>query len=191
MTTTKNNRFANRETVVKGFIINTETQEFTPFEETVSYVRSTQKAVELVREKMDISDDNSQIIVTVNELVNEAPKPVKYNESKIYDLSIDHYDDESDAQTRADELGATVKRVMWHEYECQYWAIDDNGEYVTEHYYDDSPISFTKGEMRSFLAMSAGDFSGYKILAVHGCKKSDKPLYCVIDASELENCIER
>lgn len=191
MTTTKKNRFADRETVVKGFIINTETQEFTPFEETVSYVRSTQKAVELVREKMNISDDDSQIIVTVNELVNEAPKPVKYNESKIYELSIDHYDDEETANKHADELGATVKRVTWHEYECQYWAIDDNGEYVTEHYYDESPVNFTKSEMRSFLAMYAQNYSGYKVLAVHDCKKKEKPLYCVIAASELENCIER
>ena len=189
--TSKNNRFANRQTVVKGFIINTETQEFTPFEETVSYVRSTQKAVELVREKMDIPDTETQIIITVNELVNEAPKPVKYNESKIYDMSIDHFDDEEMATERANELGATVKRVMWHEYECQYWAITDNGEYVTEHYYDESPVNFTKGEMRSFLAMSAQDYSGYKVLAVHGCKKTEKPLYCVIDASELEKCIER
>ena len=190
MTTTKNNRFANRETVVKGFIINTETQEFTPFEETISYVRSTQKAVELVREKMGINDDDAQIIVTVNELVNEAPKPIKYNESKIYELAIDHFDDESDAQNRADELGATVKRVMWHEYECQYWAINGD-EYLTEHYYDESPVNFTKGEMRSFLAMSAQDYSGYKVLAVHGCKKTDKPIYCVIDDEALTKCIER
>ena len=185
---TKNNkRFADRETVVKGFIINTATQEFTPFEETISYARSAQKAVELVREKMQL-DNDPNIIVTVNEIENEKPKPIKYNESKIYDFSIAHYQDKEDAEAQLSD-GYEVKEIRWFEYEAAYWAVNGE-EYVTDFVHDESPISFTKVDMRAFLVMSAEQLTGFKVIGIHDETKRETKRYCVIETANLEKCIE-
>lgn len=185
--TKNNNRFANRETVVKGFIINTATQEFTPFEETISYTRSAQKAVELVREKMQL-DNDPNIIVTVNEIVNEAPKPIKYNEGKIYDFSIAQYEEKEDAEKQLSD-GYEVKEIRWFEYEAAYWATNGE-EYITDFVHDESPIGFTKVDMRAFLVMSAEQLTGFKVIGIHNETKRETKRYCVIETTNLEKCIE-
>ncbi len=185
---TKNNkRFADRETVVKGFIINTNSQEFTPFEETISYARSAQKAVELVREKMQLDNDPS-IVITVNEIINEAPKPIKYNESKIYDFSVAHYDEKEDAEKQCGE-NYEVKEIRWFEYEAAYWATNGE-EYFTDFVHDESPIGFTKVDMRAFLVMSAEQLTGLKVIGIHNETKHEVKRYCIIKSSDLEKCIE-
>ena len=185
---TKNNkRFANRETVVKGFIINTNSQEFTPFEEVISYARSAQKAVELVREKMQLDNDPS-IVITVNEIINEAPKPIKYNEGKIYDFSIAQYQDKEDADKQCPD-GYEVKEIRWFEYEATYWATNGE-EYVTDFVHDESPVGFTTVDMRACLVMSAEQLSGYKVIGIHGETKHETKRYCVIESIYLEKCIE-
>lgn len=187
---TKNNkRFADRETVVKGFIINKATQEFTPFEENISYARSTQKAVELVREKMQL-DNNPNIIVTVDEIVNEAPKPIKYNESKIYDLCYNHYDNEDEAKNAAEIDNTEYRAITWYEISCQVWAIDENGAYFTEFYADETPVNMTKVDQRDFMRMSYEDFSGNKVIGIHATEKKPVSIHCVITAENLEKCIE-
>lgn len=185
---TKNNkRFANRETTVKGFIINTNSQEFTPFEEVISYARSAQKAVELVREKMQLDNDPS-IVVTVNEIVNEAPKPIKYNESKIYEFSVAKYNKKEDAEKECPD-GYEVKEIRWFEYESAYWAVNGE-EYVTDFVHDESPVGFTKVDMRAFLVMSAEQLTGFKVIGIHNETKHETKLYCVIKSIDLEKCIE-
>lgn len=189
---TKNNkRFANRETVVKGFIINTNSQEFTPFEETISYARSTQKAVELVREKMQL-DNNPSIVITVNEIVNEAPKPIKYNDSKVYDLAYCTFDTEAEAQEKAEVDNNIMRVVTWYQISGQIWAIDNDGKYITEWYTDESPMNLTKCDQRDFIKMSYEMYQGntVKVIGIHATEKKPINLYCVITAEELEKCIE-
>lgn len=187
MTNKNNKRFANRETIVKGFIINTNSQEFTPFEEVISYTRSAQKAVELVREKMQL-DNNPSIVVTVNEIINEAPKPIKYNESKIYDFSIAQYNEKEDAEKQLSD-GYEVKEIRWFEYEAAYWATNGE-EYITDFVHDESPVGFTKVDMRAFLVMSAEQLTDFKVIGIHGETKRETKRYCVIKSNDLEKCIE-
>ena len=188
---TKNNkRFANRETVVKGYIINTESQEFTPFEETISYARSTQKAVSLVREKMQMND-NPAIVVTVNEIINEAPKPVKYNDSKIYELCYNRFDAEDDAQKAAEGDNTEYRAVTRYTISCHVWVVDGNGNYYTQHYSDETPINMTKVDQRGFMRMSFEKASGDKVIGIHATKKTPVQMYCVITAENLKKCIEQ
>ena len=194
MTSKNNKRFANRETVVKGFVIDLANQTQTPFEVKTAYTRSNDKAVAFARKAMQI-DDNPQIIVAVTEIQNEAPKPIKYNESKIMDYCIAKFDDEEKAKKELaiayDENDYSIKSVRWFEYECAFWAydkIDDN--YITDYCHDESPIGFTKVDMRSFMANSAHELTGYEILAIHNCTKKEVTRYCLIENNELDKCIE-
>ena len=186
---TKNtNRFANRTTTVKGFIINTKTQEFQPFETVVSYVRSADKAVNMVREQMGITE--AEIIITVNEIVNEAPKPVKYNDGKIYDLAYNRFDNEENARKAAEIDGTEMSVIKWYEISGQIWAREDDGEYITEFYADETPANLTKTNAREFLKMSYEDMNDCKVLGVHNCTKREKPMYCIITRENLQKCIE-
>lgn len=189
MTSNNSKRFANRETTVKGFSINTKTQEFKPFETKIAYTRSAEKAVNLVREKMDITDD--AIIITVNEIINVTPKPIKYNDGKIYELSYSHFDDEQTAIDTANVDGTEMRAITWFEISGQIWAINSDGEYLTEFYADETPLNMTKVNAREFLKMSYGDFSGCKVLGVHNCTKHEKPMYCVITNENLQKCIDK
>lgn len=188
---TKNNkRFADRETVVKGFIINTATQEFTPFEETISYARSTQKAVELVREKMQL-DNDPNIIVTVNEIVNEAPKQIKYNDGKVYELAITYTDDENEAQKLATENNAVVRKIAWYKIDGQVWYTNIDGQYFTCYFEDTTPINMTKCDARAFVALGFEmAYDNCTCIGIHNVKKRALDLYCVIDENELAKCIE-
>ena len=190
MTTKNNKRLANRTTIVKGFVINTDTREFTPFEETISYARSTQKATKLVREKMQLDDDPS-IVVTVNDIINESLKPIKYNESKIYELCYNRFDNENEARKAAEEDNTEYRVITWYAISSQVWAIDENGNYLTEHYADETPMNMTKLDQRGFIRMSYEDFSGNKVIGLHAVEKKPIPLHCVITPENLERCVEK
>ena len=188
--TTNNKRLANRTTIVKGFVINTETREFTPFEETISYARSTQKATKLVREKMQL-DDNPSIVVTVNDIINESLKPIKYNESKVYSFSYDRFDNEIEAQEVADTDNNICKAITRYKISGYVWAVNEKGVYITEYYEDETPVNLTKVDQRGFMRMKYEDLTGNKVIGLHAVEKRPVPLYCVITAENLEKCIEQ
>lgn len=183
-------KFENRETVVKGFIINTVEQTFTPFEETTSYVRSTDKAIEKIRELMHI-ENSPEIVVTVNEVINEKAKPIKYNDGKIYDLCYNYMNDKEAAEAAAEVDGNICKKISWYEYSCQYWAIDSDGNYHTDYFADNSPLNMTKCDMRAFLKIACEDYIGMQVLALHNCEKVETNLYCLITRENLDKCVER
>ena len=183
---TNNKRFDNRESIVKGFIIDTETQEFKPFVTKVSYVRSNEKAVKLVREQMNITEP--EIIVSVSEVINEAPKPIKYNNIKIYELAYNRFNDEESAQNAANNDNTEMRVITVYEISGQIWALSDNG-YITESYTDEAFVSLTKLNAREFLKMSYEKFVGNKVLGIHGCNKHEKKVYCVITRENLQKCI--
>ena len=185
-----NKRLANRTTIVKGFVINTETQEFTPFEETISYARSAQKAAKLVREKMQL-DDSPSIVVTVNEIVNESLKPIKYNESKIYNECYNCFDNEIEAQEAADTDNNICKAITRYKIGGYVWAINEKGIYITEYFEDETPMNMTKVDQRGFMRMMYEGLTGNKVIGLHAVEKRPVPLYCVITAENLEKCIEQ
>ena len=183
-------RFENRQTQVKGFIINaTDPQNVvtTPFDEIVSYVRSNDKAIALVSEKMQL-DENPLIFVTVAEIINEKPKPIKYSDAKIYDLARYTFNSEEEAENEKNE-NEIIRAINWYEYEAAYWAVEPDGNYETDFVRDDSPLNMTKGDMRSFLAMSAADLTGFNIIGIHNCKKEATKRYCLITTEDLEKCV--
>lgn len=185
---TNSKRFNNRESVVKGFIINTKTQEFKPFETKVSYVRSTEKAVKLVREQMNITEP--EIIVSVNKVINEAPKPIKYNNIKIYELAYNRFNDEETAKNTANKDNTEMRVITVYEISGQIWALSGN-EYKTESYADEAFINLTKVNAREFIKMSYEKFIGNKVLGIHGCTKHEKQVYCVITRDNLQKCITK
>lgn len=190
MTTKNTKRLANRTTIVKGFVINTETREFTPFEETISYARSTQKAAKLVREKMNL-EDNPSIVVTVNEIINESLKPIKYDEAKIYKLCYNRFDNELEAQEAADTDNTECRVITWYVISGQVWAINENGQYLTAYYEDETPMNMTKVDQRGFLRMEYENASGNKVVGIHSVEKKPMHIYCVITPENLEKCIEQ
>lgn len=183
---TNSKRFDNRETVVKGFIANVLTQEFKPFETKVSYVRSDAKAVRLVREQMNITEP--EILVCVREIINEAPKPVKYNNIKIYELAYDRFNDEETAKNAANKDDSEMRVITVYEISGQIWALSGN-EYKTELYMDEAFVNLTKSNAREFLKMSYEKFIGNKVLGIHNCTKHEKQVYCVITRENLQKCI--
>lgn len=187
--TRNNNRFANRETTVKGVVINLDTQTHDNFEVKTQYTRSNEKAVAYARKAMQI-DDNPMIIVAVTELVNEAPKPVKYDNDKIYEMSYAHFDGKDDAQKAAETDGTEMRVITWYEISAQIWAIDDGGNYITEWYADETSENMTKRDAREFVRMSYEDMNGFKVIGIHDCKKDEKPMYCVITTANLAKCVE-
>lgn len=187
---TRNNRFANRETVVKGFIINLEEQTQTPFEVKTQYTRSNDKAVAYAREALEI-EDNTQIIVAVTEIENEAPKPVKYNEGKLYELAIAHVETEAEAEAIAEENNARIRKIEWYEIGGQVWYMNENNEYGTEYFVDNTPLNLTKCDARAFVALGFEMIrDDCKVIGVHNVEKRALDLFCVIAETELAKCIE-
>ena len=187
---TSNNRFANRETVVKGFIINLAEQTQTPFEVKTQYTRSNEKAVAFARKTLEI-EDNPQIIVAVTEIENEAPKPVKYNEGKVYERAITRVETEAEAENLAEKYNARIRKIAWYEISGFIWYTTNYGDYGTTFFKDETPVNMTKCDARAFVALSyemAND--DCKVIGVHDVKKTALDLYCVIDETELAKCIE-
>lgn len=190
MTNKNNKRFANRETILKGETVNLETLERSAFEITVPYVRSMQKALEVASEKLELNDDTI-INPKKFEVINEAPKPIKYNNGKIYELAYNRFDTEDEAIEAAKADVTQYRKTVYYEISGQVWAFDESTkEYITEFYADETPINMTKRDMREFLRMSYESYRGSKAIGLHNIEKVEKPMYCVITSANLEKCIE-
>lgn len=188
MTTAK--RFEGRTTIIKGFIINLSEQTQKPFECVTGYTRSNDKAIQYAREALNIGE-NPMVVIAVTELVNEAPKPIKYNDGKIYDLAYNRFDSEDEANSAAEIDETVVKAITWYEIGAQIWALDTEENYLTEWYADETPMNMTKQNAREFIRMSFADQTGYKVIGVHACEKKEKPMYCVITRENLQLCIDK
>lgn len=191
MTNAKSNeksaRFEGRITHVKFDAINFDTMEKKSFEFDTEYLRSNTMAEKAARKFFELDDT---WIIRVTDIVNEKPKAVKYNDSKIFDACAAWFEDEEQAREGLND-GWSVRAIPFFEYECAFWAYNENDDtYITDYCHDESPLKMTKGDMRAFLAMSAHELTGYKILGVHNCKREEIVRYCVIEDTALANCIE-
>ena len=183
-------KFENRNTIVKGFFVDKMNGETNPFEMSVHYVRSNESAIKAIAETLS-NEDKERFVIAVSEIINEKPKPIRYNDSKILDYGRDNFRNEEDAEN-AKHDNETVRKVKAYSYECAFWAHDaQNDEYVTDYVHDESPLSMTKIDMRAFLANSARELIGfnYDVLGVHNCKKTEITYYVVINYEDLKRCI--
>lgn len=181
-------RFENKETTIKGFIINLEDRSTEDFEITTQYTRSNAKATEYAFEALAIDPETHTVVIT--SIANEKATPVRYNNGKVFELAIDTFEFEENANDFANNLedDAIVKRIDWFEYEAQFWGVNVN-EYITDVIRDDSPLSMTKVDMREFLAYSARDLYGYDIIGIHNATKTATYRWCVITRENLAKCV--
>ena len=179
-------KFANRTTTVKGFLIDTEKQSFTPFEEVVSYVRGNDKAVKLVSEKLNISDNT---VITVTEIINEKAKPIVYNDGKIFDLAQEVFVSKEEAEEYANANNLDVKEVTRYTISAHLWVRYED-EYNTCVGAYESNTNYTKANARQFVKMRYEEsHEGVTVIGVVDEKKEPYNAYAVIDSEELAKCV--
>lgn len=179
-------KFANRTTTVKGFLIDTEKQTFTPFEEVVSYVRGNDKAVKLVSEKLGVSDNT---VITVTEIINEKAKPVVYNTGKIFDLAQEVFVSKEEAEEYAKANGLVVKEVTRYTISAHLWTRNED-VYATCVGAYEANANYTKANARQFVKMRYEEtHEGVTVIGVIDEKKEPYIAYATIDSEELAACI--
>lgn len=188
--TAKHGRFDNRQTVAKGLFINVETREFTPFECVLSYTRSIEKAVSMVRETCHVPADT---IVTVTELQNERPRKAQYDNVEVYFHAIEFaHDMESadtmaQAQTQIDGKPYTVFPVNEWQYEAYGWMKTDTAP-ETVSLTLRKPFKLTK--RAKFDAMMDAFELNYdkRPLSVYCNEVKENKLFAIIETAKLETC---
>ena len=183
----RKNRFEGRETTIKGEYINDETMEKQAFEIVVPYVRSKDKALEKVYEVLQLSDDRI-INARKLEIINEAPKPIRYSNGKLIDFAVFMFDYEDDANEACDD-GKVVKQVAIYQVTSMVWAIDGAGEYYTTPVMYETPANITKANAREFVRMKFEDETGDTFIALHDTKKHEVTRYAVLFSDDLEKCV--
>lgn len=185
----KQSRFENKETIVKGFIVDASDPSnvvTTPFEETVSYVRAANRAIEMIRERMGITED--KIFVTVTEIINEKAEPIRYSNSKLVDFAVNIFDSEEEANAVLID-GCIVKKVSIYNVSGVVWSIDGAGDYYTNAVNFDTPVNITKADARAFVKMQYESLTGENVLALHDIHKTEIERFAVINKDDLEKCI--
>lgn len=186
----RKNRFEGRETTIKGEYINDETMEKKSFEIVVPYVRSKDKALEKVYEVLQLSDD---YIINARklEIINEAPKPIRYNNGKLVDFATAVFDDEKEAiEACADDQ--IVKQVSIYTVESVIWAVtfgEDENYYHTEKVAYNTPANITKADARAFVRMKYEQENGDTVLAMHDTKKHEHTMFAILFENDLEMCV--
>lgn len=160
---------------------------FEDFETEIDYTRSETIAAEKVREVLNLAND---VMVQVTELKQTEIKKTVYNSGKIFENMSADFDDEEIAKASATENQTVIPYTMF-EYEAQFWAVNSDGEYITDYITDNSPIKFTRVNMRHFLAISAENLTpNYKVLAIHGEKRIEVTRFAIVENDKLPLCVK-
>ena len=178
-------RNENRQSTVKGIIANPITQTFEQFEIKTPYTRSTVKAVEFAREQLEITDP--QIMVSVTEVVPDELKKVAYDAQLIIENSAGTYDNKERAEDDVTE-NETVLAYTMHGYSGQLWMIDNEGEYTTVFFADESPLKFGKVDTRAFLKMAGEEVYGCKVIGIHNEERQELKRYAIVSNDKLHLC---
>ena len=186
----RKNRFEGRTTVVKGQYVDMENNSVNDFEVTVDYVRAEAKAAEMAFEALNLAD--SCIINTRTlQVINEAPKPIRYNNGKLVDFAVCILDNENEAiEACAD--GQIVKQVSIYTVESVIWSVtfgESENEYHTVKVAYNTSANITKADARAFVRMKYEQENGDSVLAMHDTKKSEHIMYAVMFENDLEKCI--
>lgn len=160
---------------------------FEDFETEIDYTRSETIAAEKVREALDLADD---VMVQVTELQQSEIKKTVYNSGKVFENMSADFEDEEIAKASATENQTVIPYTMY-EYDAQFWAVNSNGDYITDYVMDNSPVKFTRVNMRQFLAISAENLEpDFKVLAIHGEKRTETTRYAIVENDKLVLCVK-
>lgn len=181
-------KFANRTTIVKGFIINPAEQKFDAFECETAYVRATEKAAKMVAEKMGIEAPN---IISVTELVNER---VEYDPAKIFTRAKAFYHTNEDPDNYACDLAEGCKAVpiKVKSYAVQAWVYDEaEGSYRTVTLTCNTAGHISRNDVRASMVMRyESEYKGVKVIATHDMTMSEQKTIAIITSEELVKCVK-
>lgn len=160
---------------------------FEDFEIEIDYTRSETIASEKVREALELAND---VMVQVTELQQTEIKKTVYNSGKVFENMSADFDDEEIAKAKATETQTVIPYTMY-EYVAQFWAVNSDGEYITDYVMDNSPVKFTRVNMRQFLVISAENLEpSYKVLAIHGEKRTETTRFAIVENDKLPLCVK-
>lgn len=187
MTNEKSTRNDGRKTLAIGKLGFFNEGRFEDFETEIDYTRSETIAAEKVRETLELAND---VMVQVTELVQTEIKKTVYNSGKVFENMWADFEDEETAKEYMLENQTIVSYTMF-EYEAHFWAVNSDGEYITDYVTDNSPVKFTRVNMRQFLAISAENLEpNYKVLAIHGEKRTETTRFAIVENDKLSLCVK-
>ncbi len=177
-------KITNRETVVKGFYLDSENDfEKVAFEVVTSYTRSADKAREYAAKELDIA---AQFVV-VTDFENEAAKPFKWDVPSIMD-TFRTIVREEDAKQLRDEMGnSTIVKYSVFDYAANVFGYKDGkpiAELVTLF---DEAYKATKGDARTMVRNYAIDREMFdSVVFVDKCDIQEYEHFAVIPNDEVE-----
>lgn len=178
----------NRTTEVKFmFWSATDNQDGKPYEksEKIPYTRSAEIARKVLCEKYQ-----NAMVQVIEPLIQEEIKRTVYHPQLVFENMVCDFEDEENANESATENQTVVPYTMYI-YSGQFWAVNSNGDYITDYVMDNSPCKFTKINARAFLKISAENLEpDYTILAIHGDERESQTRYAVVNNSDLEKCVK-
>lgn len=188
----KSTRNDGRMTHVAGIIANMQEQTFTPFECDVPYARSNDKLAKSVREVMNLDD---ACMVSISEIQQTETERKFYSDSALYMCAdAESFIDEDEAKAYARDNGLKVVAGNIYNYATQVFAIDNRGDYHTNHFDWTCGDNWTAIDARAALAMRYEEFTGQHVIAIHstesprGFVKSQDVVYYAISAEDLSKC---
>ena len=191
-----NNSNNERKTTVKGIWANAKTQEFNQFSVVTEYTRSTEKAVKLARAIIN-PDNDSAIMVSVSELIQEKPSRLYYDNAAMYLEAEQMYMTEEEAKEQCKD-GETIVKGQLYSYSTNIFYFDMNvNEYKVATFSWNSGGNITAKDCRAMLAMRFEDMHiGCKVIAMHewGNSKCYVKHQCsvwyVLTPEQLKSCIK-
>ena len=169
-----------RKSIIRGTIIDTKECTFEPFEVETEYTRSEIKAAGLALEVLNL--DANRYMVKVNEIVNEAVKPINYDAKSLIDFAIAIYDYDNDAEPTESQI---VIEFVKYIYTGQIWAVSGE-DYTTESWEYESTVKLGKVDTRAAIAMNyEHENENWRVLAVHNDKREQVKRYALIEREQL------
>lgn len=182
-------RFEGRQTLVKGVEINITTQEFNQFEEYVDYTRSLDKAKKAIEEQRGCDKDNN-IVISVTELVQEKPKTVAFNVSKLLEYGTMFYTEDDAINALTDKPDYTiVKADVWF-IKGYIWYFDyTEVEYKTKLVAIDRPNKAKAHDIKAILGFEIereyASSNDVDIIATHDVTQTKDNVWFVINSDQL------
>lgn len=186
MTSKKNE---NRTTEVKFMFWSAEdNQDGKPYEKTekIPYTRSAEIARKVLCEKYP-----DAMVQVIEPLIQEEIKRTVYHPQLVFENMICDFETEDAANNSLVDDSQTVVPYTMYIYSGQFWAVNSNGDYITDYVMDNSPCKFTKINARAFLKISAENLEpDYTVLAIHGDERKAETRYAVVNNEDLQKCVK-
>lgn len=183
----KSTRNDGRKTIAIGKLGFFNEGRFEDFKTEIDYTRSETIAAEKVREVLNLAND---VMVQVIELKQTEIKKTVYNSGKVFENMLADFEDEETAKENATENQTVIPYTMF-EYDAQFWAVNSDGDYITDYVMDNSPVKLTRVNIRQFLTISAENLEpDYKVLAIHGENRTKTTRFAIVENDKLALCVK-